>query len=129
MREKVSNLEGLTIISGGQTGADRAGLEVGRSLGLKTGGWAPGGLLTENGPDQSLEAFGLREHSLPGYPPRTRQNVCDSDLTVIFGEADSPGSALTKRLCLAYGKPFLVNPSGRELRERLELLAQKISAP
>lgn len=50
------------VISGGQTGADRAGLEVAHKLGLETGGWAPSGYVTSLGRDRSLGTkFGLKE--------------------------------------------------------------------
>ena len=56
----------LKIISGGQTGIDRMGLEVARELGLPTGGTAPKSYWTENGADPSLAAFGLAGLALAG---------------------------------------------------------------
>jgi hypothetical protein len=47
------------IISGGETGADRGGLDAGRSLGLKTGGSVREKYMTEHGPDPSLKVFGV----------------------------------------------------------------------
>lgn len=88
------------IISGGQTGADQAGLFAARDLGLRTGGWAPKGFWTDNGYAQELlESFGLVECPQSGYPPRTRLNVRDSDGTLIFGNANSPGCRLTRKYC------------------------------
>ncbi|KKL28978.1 hypothetical protein LCGC14_2369790, partial [marine sediment metagenome] len=76
----------LKVISGGQTGADQGGLEAGKELGLETGGTAPLGWKTEDGPQpELLKGFGLRECTQPGYPVRTRRNVLTSDGTVIFG--------------------------------------------
>jgi hypothetical protein len=49
------------IISGGQTGADMAGILAARELGLEVDGYAPFGYLTENGPTPSLAEFGIKE--------------------------------------------------------------------
>lgn len=103
------------IISGGQTGADRAGLEVAKELGFATGGMAPKGYRTENGPDLSLrDEFGLIEHASPEWLPRTRWNVANSDATLIFGERSS-GSIATKKACNFYQKPCLWNPMAIDL--------------
>jgi hypothetical protein len=95
-----------TIISGGQTGADRAGLEAARALGLATGGWAPSRYWTERGPDLSLKSFSLREGG--SLQERTRRNVADADATVVFACRPSPGSDLTVRLARQLGKPCRV---------------------
>lgn len=97
------------IISGGQTGGDRGGLEAGKALGLQTGGTAPKGYRTETGDDVSLKDFGVTEHVLPSYPGRTEDNVVNSDATIIFNVAEkSAGSDLTVRLAKKHGKPYLV---------------------
>ncbi|MFZ5785935.1 MAG: YpsA SLOG family protein, partial [Acidobacteriota bacterium] len=64
---------GLAIVSGGQTGVDRAALEVALELGMECGGWCPRGRRAEDGriPDR----FPLRETATPRYPERTRLNV------------------------------------------------------
>jgi hypothetical protein len=100
----------VKIISGGQTGVDRMGLEVAHELGLPTGGTAPKGYLTEKGADPSLAAFGLTEHPSRDYTKRTRQIVLDSDATVLYGDPESPGSKTTIEYCLHAGKPYLLNP-------------------
>lgn len=101
------------IISGGQTGADQGGLEAGKILGLQTSGTAPKGFKTEMGKDWRLGVnYGLVESSYINYPPRTRQNVQDSDGTVIFGNIDSPGSKLTLRLCKELNKPYCLLGTG-----------------
>ena len=110
------------IISGGQTGADRGALLGARDLGIRTGGWAPKGWQTEAGPDPSLRQFGLVQHSSPNYPPRTRMNCQDSDLTAIFGNSGTPGSKLTISICREDGVPYIINPSAKELRIRCEEL-------
>lgn len=109
----------VRIISGGQTGVDRAALEVAKELGIATGGWAPKGWRIDGGTDPSLEGFGPREHSSSYYPARTAANVCDADATIMFGDVTSPGCALTVRLCQKYQKPLLVNPTAPFLREWL----------
>jgi hypothetical protein len=52
--------------------------------------------------------YKLKQHESAEYPPRTEQNVIDSDATVIFGNPSSPGSALTRKLCKQHGKPFIL---------------------
>lgn len=108
------------IISGGQTGADMGALKAGRDLGIKTGGWAPKGWVTEAGPNPSLREYGLVQHSSPNYPPRTRMNCQDSDLTAIFGDIKSTGSKLTISICKEDNIPYLLNPDATELRHMCE---------
>jgi hypothetical protein len=99
------------IISGGQTGADQAGLFAARYLGLKTGGWAPKGWRTDIGPNRELlEDFGLVECKVDGYPARTKLNVHHSDATLIIGNQNSPGCTLTRRLCIEEEKPVFCIP-------------------
>jgi hypothetical protein len=109
----------VKVISGGQTGVDRVGLEVAKEKGLETGGTAPRGYKTEKGFDVSLKDYGLVEDTSYDYNPRTRANVRDSDGTVIFGNTTSVGSKLTIRLCKDYKRPYLENPSITELRQWL----------
>ncbi len=96
------------LVSGGQTGGDQAGLVAGVTLGLETGGWAPRGWRTQDGPAPWLSRFGLKEHPVWGYPPRTRENVKDSDGTFWFGNPGSPGGRLTLRTCAELQKPSYV---------------------
>lgn len=93
------------IISGGQTGADQGALHGAKLAGLETGGAAPKGYWTEDGRANLLRGYGLIETSAMGYPPRTRINVMNSDGTLIFGDPESRGSALTARYCVELGKP------------------------
>ena len=95
------------VISGGQCGADRGGLEAARAMGLDTGGTAPKGYRTWYGPAPDLADFGVVEHTSPLYPPRTAQNIRDSDATLIVASnPDSGGTLLTQRLCRSVGKPY-----------------------
>ncbi len=95
------------IISGGQTGVDRAGLDVGLALGLPIGGWCPKGRRAEDGviPDR----YPLTETSERNYEARTRRNIEDSDGTLILnlGTLDG-GTALTARHARQIGKPCLI---------------------
>jgi hypothetical protein len=104
------------VISGGQTGADRAGLIAARAAGIKTGGWMPLGFLAADGEHPEFaERYGIVEMSSKRYPPRTAMNVKESDGTLRFATNwDSPGEVLTLRLCTKHGKPHLdVTPGGQ----------------
>ena len=70
------------IVSGGQTGADRAALDVAIEEGILHGGWIPKGRKTETGP--LPEKYQLKEMPTEEYPKRTEQNVIDSDGTLII---------------------------------------------
>lgn len=116
----------IQVISGGQTGVDRYGLEVARELGIKTGGTVPRNYYTDDGPDLSLIEFGVKESPFFGYPHRTEQNVKDSDATVLFGDLSSPGCRLTIKLCKKHGKPYFENPSPDELFSKIILYGVKV---
>jgi hypothetical protein len=106
------------IISGGQTGADIGGLRAGLCCGLLTGGTAPYNWMTADGPKQGLlESYGLvaGDYDARVYPKRTKDNVANSDGTVLFGNVGSPGCSLTVRYCKELGKPFCTNPSSEQL--------------
>lgn len=105
-----------TIISGGQTGADQIGLEIAKHRGLQTGGTAPKGYRTENGADINLKLkYGLVEGKTFSYNHRTKANVLDSNGTVLFGDMNSLGSHNTIQLCITYSKPYIPNPTPKEL--------------
>jgi hypothetical protein len=101
------------IVSGGQTGADQAGLRAAKAAGIETGGWAPHGWTTEKGPAPWLADYGLAECPIPGFPARTEANVRDSDATVWFGRTDSPGFRTTTDACRKHGKPWFIIVEGR----------------
>jgi hypothetical protein len=100
-------MSGLKIISGGQTGADRAALDAAMALGIPCGGWCPAGRRAEDGAIDLK--YPLVELPNAGYRQRTRQNVIDSDGTVAmaFG-ALTGGSKLTVDFCARLGRPCLV---------------------
>ena len=94
------------IISGGQTGADRAALDVALMFNIPYGGWIPKGRLSEDGPIS--EKYQLREMPTSSYPARTEKNVIDSDGTVIFTHGHlTGGSKLTQELANRHDKPCL----------------------
>ena len=97
----------MKIISGGQTGVDRAALDTALSLGVPTGGWCPEGRLDECGIIPSH--YPLRELPGGGYVERTAQNVNDADGTAIFHPGSlQGGTKATADFCTEKRKPCLV---------------------
>ena len=95
------------IWSGAQTGVDRAALDIGRELGLITGGWVPQGRLAEDGTIPEHYA-GLRETETPDFAERTTRNVEDSDATLIlYRHRLTGGTAFTKLEAVRLGRPHL----------------------
>ena len=95
-----------TIISGGQTGADRGGLDAAMHEGISTTGYVPKGRLAEDGKVPSK--YPLEEMSSKAYPPRTRANAKLAGFTVIFTTGElTGGSLLTQNICIKLDKPNL----------------------
>jgi Circularly permutated YpsA SLOG family len=94
------------LISGGQTGADRAALDAALKFDIPYGGWLPKGRLAEDGP---LDAkYKLQEMPTDSYSARTEQNVIDSDGTVIFSHGKPAGGTdYTREMALKHGKQLL----------------------
>lgn len=115
----------MKIISGGQTGADQAGLAIAKDLGFETGGWAPKEWKTSKGPQQRLlESFNLKESDL-GYRGRTHENVRDSNATIRLAvNFETPGELCTMQAINSCKKPWidinLLDP--RPEREIIEFL-------
>jgi hypothetical protein len=97
----------LKIISGGQTGVDRAALDTALQLGLPCGGFCPKGRKSEDG--MIHEKYPLIETKTDNYADRTELNVKTTDGTLILidGKADR-GTKLTARLCKQHHKPCLL---------------------
>ncbi len=98
----------MKIISGGQTGVDRAALDFAIRHGYEHGGWCPRGRLAEDGVIPPI--YQLRETDSADYDERTEKNVVDSDATLIVARENelSGGTALTKELAVRHGRPVLV---------------------
>jgi Circularly permutated YpsA SLOG family len=95
------------IISGGQTGVDRAALDVALELGLPAGGWCPRGRRAEDGPIDLK--YPLQETRSPSYPVRTEKNVLEAEGTLILTRGKPKGgTALTIKLARFHKKPYLV---------------------
>lgn len=93
------------IVSGGQTGVDRAALDAAIELSIEHGGWCPAGRIAEDGliPNR----YALKETKSREYPFRTEQNITDSSATLILHEGKiKGGTLLTRRLCHKQGKPY-----------------------
>jgi len=95
------------IISGGQTGVDRAALDVALQLGTACGGWCPRGRRAEDG--TIAARYPLRETPREEYPQRTQWNVRDSDGTLVMTRGPARGgTGLTISIARRLGKPLLV---------------------
>ena len=98
------------VISGGQTGADQAGLFSAKIFNFETGGFAPQGFRTLIGNKARMlrDTFHLEETSQRNYQVRTALNVQSSDATVrLATNFNSPGELCTLKAIKRYGKPFI----------------------
>jgi hypothetical protein len=100
-------VDGFNIVSGGQTGADRAALDFAIEHRIPHGGWCPKGRRAEDGPIDAR--YQLEETPSSDSAQRTEWNVKDSDGTVIFsiGERLSEGSLKTLEFAVKHRKPHL----------------------
>jgi len=96
----------IKIISGGQTGADQAALDIAIKMEIPHFGWVPKGRWAEDG--RISDKYNLREMPTDIYADRTQQNVLDSDGTVILSHGElTGGSKLTQDLAKEYDRPCL----------------------
>ncbi len=107
------------IISGGQTGADRAALDVALAESIPCGGWCPKGRKAEDG---TIDAkYPLRETKDKNYETRTRLNVQEGNATLIlFQKRFDEGTRLTKKLAEESGKPVLAIDLINNMKDNLK---------
>ncbi len=97
----------VKIISGGQTGVDRAALDAALSVGLPCGGWCPADRKAEDGPIPERYPMSLLTER--GHRLRTLKNVQVSDGTaILFNQSLSGGTKVTRDMCIRERKPFIV---------------------
>jgi hypothetical protein len=95
------------IVSGGQTGVDRAALDVALAAGISCGGWCPKDRRAEDG--VIADVYPLREADTEDYSDRTARNVRDADGTLILNQGPlEGGTALTVRLAEDLIRPCLI---------------------
>lgn len=113
------------IVSGGQTGADRAALDAARARGFNAGGFCPRRRMAEDGPIPTR--YPLTEID-GGYDDRTLKNVIESDATVIFYQTEPMGgTALTAAFCGEQQKPHqLIDIGSNSVTSAGELVSQFI---
>lgn len=97
------------VISGGQTGADQAGLFVAKKFGLETGGYMPLGFKTLEGPRIDFaHLFQMIQHTSENYAARTDMNVFSSDGTVrLAGNFSTAGEVCTLKSIKRHKKPYI----------------------
>ena len=118
----------MKIISGGQTGVDRAALDVALKHGIESGGWCPTGRLDEFG--RIPERYPVKELESGGFTERTLQNVKDSDGTVIVYPGKlSGGTEQTVRFCVEQQRPLkLIDSSNVSTEKAAQLIADFVRA-
>jgi hypothetical protein len=118
------------LVSGGQTGVDRAALDFAIENNIPYGGWVPKGGRAEDMPKPPglLAVYpNLRQHSSRDWAPRTEANIRNSSATLIVLDESlpmGPGTKLTIRLAASLGKPLfradvdIINTDSRQGLER-----------
>jgi hypothetical protein len=116
---KTSVLSGyrIKIVSGGQTGADRAALDFAIEHNIPHGGFCPRGRIAEDG--IISKRYNLIETAGDGFLTRTKLNVKTSDATVLFyARRMGRGTLLTRKYCLKFNKPCLIiNAESPDVKE------------
>lgn len=123
------------IVSGAQTGVDRAALDVALLLELEYGGWCPRGRLDEKGkiPDnykKLKEVSGEYKTDKENYDARTRQNIQDSDATLIIipkcplPQTIKDGTVLTMQEAKKNGKPLLIIDLSKSISANAEHISE-----
>ena len=97
----------MKIVSGGQTGVDRAALDAALKNGIETGGWCPEGRKAEDGIIPAK--YPVKELHGSGYRQRTKRNVIDSDGTaIIYFGYPTGGTEQTIVFCIEEQKPYVL---------------------
>lgn len=116
---------GLGVVSGGQTGVDRAALDAALARGLPCAGWCPRGRRAEDGPIH--RRYPLKETPSSDYAERTQLNVRDSDGTLVVTRgAPTGGTALTLDFARDLARPLRVvdlaaaTPTAADVREWID---------
>lgn len=109
----------LRVVTGGQTGVDRAALDAALAAGVQVGGWCPAGRWAEDGPVPAR--YPLVETETADPAERTRRNVRDSDGTLVLTPTPpAGGTALTVAAARSLGRPCLVlSPSDVDAGPRI----------
>jgi hypothetical protein len=103
------------LVTGGQTGTDRACLDFALKHFFAVSGWCPKGRNAEDGPIASH--YPLQETPTDAYEQRTEWNARDSDGTLIFAELPLVGGTLFTQECAEkYGRPFFIQSLKSPLR-------------
>ncbi|MCU7828148.1 MAG: putative molybdenum carrier protein [Candidatus Thiodiazotropha sp. (ex Myrtea sp. 'scaly one' KF741663)] len=116
----------MKIVSGGQTGVDRAALDAALETHMPAGGWCPAGRTAEDGVIPDI--YPVVELTNAGYRARTRKNVIDSDATlIVYFKRLSGGTKETHGFCLTERKPYLLinaeeTPTESALEELLSFI-------
>lgn len=113
------------LISGGQTGVDRAALDFAIKSNIPCGGWCPRTRKAEDG--KIPEKYPLKEAGSVRYQHRTRLNVKDSNATLIITDGSySRGTELTARIAIQYAKPFfkIADKDNKNIKELLKWLGR-----
>lgn len=106
------------IVSGGQTGVDRAALDVAIALSIPHSGWCPKNRKAEDGSIPSK--YKLNETASESYEERTEQNVIDSDGTlIIVKDAPIGGTLYTIEKAENHKKPYLISQSGQDDTQKI----------
>lgn len=116
----------IKIVSGGQTGVDRGALDAALEAGFAVGGWCPKGRKAEDGTIDLI--YPLQEHESANYIDRTRQNVIDSDATlIIYFNRLSGGTLKTVEFCKQLNKKhIIIDADSMQLKESISLVSEYI---
>lgn len=110
----MSIFKNIKIISGGQTGVDRAALDFALKNNIECGGWCPKGRKAEDG--KISLTYPLIETGSSNYTVRTEMNIDDSEATLIlYLDKFDPGTTLTRKLCKELKKPFWIQKLDKQI--------------